>query len=454
MSTEIAKIQPKHRTKKTHEEFIKQADEKNPNIKVLDRFVDWKTKLRCECKVCGNISLKPPSNILNGCGCRECYKKRKTLTNEDFLKKLKEKNREDIIPLSEYKDSKTHMTFKCSMCNYIWTTNPASILSGTGCPKCGNERTRVAKTLPRDIYIKRLYEHFNGEIELVSDYISSSSVMTYRCKICNHIWEQDGFTVLLLKWCPGCSGLHRTPEDYVREIENMGKVCFIEKYKTSHDKVLVECVTCGKQFRATPNSLKNGTGCMECFFKNLSKLKTKTHEEYIRQLYEINPNINVIGAYAGSHEYLECECKICGNIWSTSTADSLLQGTGCPACHDSTLERKVKLYLDNLGIEYTISKTYDNLLGIGNKWLSYDFYIPHCNLLIECQGIQHEKPVDFFGGQIQFEKQKEHDRRKRKYAKSHNINLLEIWYYEDVEEKLSNYFNNLNLESVETVTST
>ena len=81
-----------------------------------------------------------------------------------------------------------------------------------------------------------------------------------------------------------------------------------------------------------------------------------------------------------------------------------------------------------------------------------DFYIIEYNLLIEFQGIQHERQTEYFGGEKQFEVQQEHDKRKRQYAKNHNINLLEIWYYDinNIEEILDNYLNNLKLESVET----
>ena len=60
--------------------------------------------------------------------------------------------------------------------------------------------------------------------------------------------------------------------------------------------------------------------------------------------------------------------------------------------------------------------------------------------MIEFQGEQHERPVDFFGGEEQFTIQQEHDLRKREYVKAHNIDLLEIWYYEfkDIEEILNN----------------
>ncbi|MFR2570265.1 MAG: hypothetical protein ACLS90_00865, partial [Clostridia bacterium] len=61
----------------------------------------------------------------------------------------------------------------------------------------------------------------------------------------------------------------------------------------------------------------------------------------------------------------------------------------------------------------------------------YDFYLPDYNLLIECQGVQHERFVKgFHKTKDDFKKQLEHDRRKREYAKKNNIDLLEIWYYD------------------------
>ena len=38
------------------------------------------------------------------------------------------------------------------------------------------------------------------------------------------------------------------------------------------------------------------------------------------------------------------------------------------------------------------------------------------------------EPVEYFGGEKQFKIQKEHDLRKREYAKKNGIKLIEIWY--------------------------
>lgn len=76
--------------------------------------------------------------------------------------------------------------------------------------------------------------------------------------------------------------------------------------------------------------------------------------------------------------------------------------------------------------------------------LRYDFGVYDetgaIKCLIECQGEQHYKPIDEFGGESQFELQKQNDELKRAYAGEHRIPLYEIPFknknYEKVEEFL------------------
>ena len=66
--------------------------------------------------------------------------------------------------------------------------------------------------------------------------------------------------------------------------------------------------------------------------------------------------------------------------------------------------------------------------------------MPDYNLLIEYQGQQHERAVDFFGGEEKFEIQKEIDKKKKEYAQNNHYDFLEIWYrdYDNIENILSN----------------
>jgi len=103
----------------------------------------------------------------------------------------------------------------------------------------------------------------------------------------------------------------------------------------------------------------------------------------------------------------------------------------CPECQYSKGENKIGKWLLDSKINYITQKEFDGLLGLGNGNLSYDFYLPDYKLLIEYQGEQHEKFIKgFHTTNEDFKKQKEHDKRKREYAKNNNINLLEIWYWD------------------------
>lgn len=90
-----------------------------------------------------------------------------------------------------------------------------------------------------------------------------------------------------------------------------------------------------------------------------------------------------------------------------------------------------------------IKKKYDDLIGIGGGLLSYDFYLPQQNLLIEYQGEFHNH-TDRLRSDYEFKKQQIHDKKKLEYAHNHNIDLLEIWYYdfnniEDILEQKIQY---------------
>lgn len=114
---------------------------------------------------------------------------------------------------------------------------------------------------------------------------------------------------------------------------------------------------------------------------------------------------------------------------------NFFKGSRCPLCNTSKGEIFIKNYLDKYKITYEYQKEFNGLIGVNNGNLSYDFYLSKYNLLLEFQGIQHEKPIDFKGkgrkhAKEQFKIQQIHDNLKQKYAKDNNIRLLEIWYYD------------------------
>jgi len=125
-------------------------------------------------------------------------------------------------------------------------------------------------------------------------------------------------------------------------------------------------------------------------------------------------------------------------------ANTVIYKYRCPECEYSKGEVKISNYLIVNNINYIPQKEFNNLIGLGGGNLSYDFYLPQYNLLIEFQGEQHEKFISGLHKSIvDFNKQMEHDKRKRDYANKNNIQLLEIWYncYEEIDFILDNIIN-------------
>jgi hypothetical protein len=134
-----------------------------------------------------------------------------------------------------------------------------------------------------------------------------------------------------------------------------------------------------------------------------------------------------------------------GHEWERSI-NGMTHWNGCPQCKTSKGEDAIKAFLEKLKINFSQQKTFSDLKGISNGFLSYDFFLSDDNILIEYQGEQHEKAKSFGKSRTtdyeeKFRIQQEHDSRKREYAQQNKIRLLEIWYYDfdRIEEILSEF---------------
>ena len=61
---------------KTNEEFIEQLRKKNPNVKVLWKYVNSNTKIEIQCLICWNIRKSTPWNLLYWFWCPSCGRKK------------------------------------------------------------------------------------------------------------------------------------------------------------------------------------------------------------------------------------------------------------------------------------------------------------------------------------------------------------------------------------------
>lgn len=123
------------------------------------------------------------------------------------------------------------------------------------------------------------------------------------------------------------------------------------------------------------------------------------------------------------HTLWECKCD-CGNIINV-TSNHIKNQQSC-GCLKSKGEEKIKSLLREMGVDFLSEYSFPALKK--EKPLRFDIYIPSFNVLIEYQGEQHYRPVDFFGGETQFLKQKQNDLMKKEFCISNNFKLVIIPY--------------------------
>lgn len=300
----------------------------------------------------------------------------KKKTHEEFVEEMISIN-PNIEIKSMYLGARTKCLCKCKIDKNEWYAYPTNLLNGQGCPKCKSTTLSKLKNKTHETFIEEMsIKHSN--ILVIGTYINNSTKIQCKCKICNYTW-----------------------------------------------------------YSIPNNLLSAGEGCPYCGILNSANKRSKSHIGFLYDMKILHPELDVLGQYINAKTKILCRCKECNHEWMV-TPTNLLQGQGCPKCNHPKGEVQIENFLIKNNINYIPQHTFDDLLGVNLGQLSYDFYLPKYNYLIEYQGGQHYKPIKFFGGVKQFRIQQEHDKRKREYAKIHGITLLEIpyWDFNNIEKIL------------------
>lgn len=118
----------------TNDECVECLSVVNPNIKALEEYINAKTPLLHQCLIDGYIWPTIPSSTLQGYGCPKCAGNLKK-THEGYVYELSIKN-PDIEVLEQYINAKTPILHRCRIDGYIWRIAPSNVLSGQNCPQC------------------------------------------------------------------------------------------------------------------------------------------------------------------------------------------------------------------------------------------------------------------------------------------------------------------------------
>jgi uncharacterized C2H2 Zn-finger protein len=135
----------------------------------------------------------------------------------------------------------------------------------------------------------------------------------------DHLYHGEG--------CPKCSGCYRTTEEYQELINKIydNKIKIIGEYNGTGIKVLHKCCECNYEWLVAPNQVLHNHGCPVC------SNKTKTNEEYLKELKTKNIQYIPLEKYKGALYHITHKCAVCNFEWSV-VPSFILSGGGCPKC--------------------------------------------------------------------------------------------------------------------------
>ena len=276
-----------------------------------------------------------------------------------------------------------------------------------------------------------------------TEYINNKTKVCIICPEHGEFWQMPS-EHLRGKGCKKC-GINRshaimTTEEWVNKAKKVhGDKYDYSKviYTSAKAKVCIICPEHG-EFWQTPNDHLCGKGCKRCGFESASASRLKSTEQFVEDARKIHGREYDYSKvkYTGCFDKVCIICKEHGEFWQTP--NDHLCGKGCPICRQS----KMEILIENILKESNISFNRQKRFGwLGSQ--SLDFYLPEYNIAIECQGIQHYKPVSFgskrYNGEEMLELNRKRDEKKRMLCESNNIKIFyfstEVCAYNVIKNK-------------------
>lgn len=426
--------------------------------------------IRVKCPYCGAEYDVVFYMFKRGQNCSKCCQKYKNSFAYYIEQELKEPldkywdfEKNELNPYYIYKNSNKKVWIKCTKTDYhgSYKINCHNFTSNQRCPYCSHAHGR--KVHPKDSFaqwgidnvdpnfIKKYWSDKNA-INPFTIAPNSTKKVWIKCQnkdyhndylvSCNNFYNSNR--------CPYCSNQKIHPKDSFGQwlIDTYGDNA-LDKYWSnkntvdpfaiapqSNKKVWIMCQENDYHndnggYEITCNNFYNGNKCPYCSSNKIHKLdsfgylypeKAKYWSKRNKKSpYEILPH---------SNKKYWFYCEDCGEEFESALSyiTENKRSMKCKNCNSSKGEQKINKWLVNNNINFIPQKEFEGLVGLKGKNLSYDFYLPNYNMLIEYQGEFHDGTAQYYKGH--FEYQQEHDRRKKQYTIDHNINLLEIWYWD------------------------
>lgn len=220
-------------------------------------------------------------------------------------------------------------------------------------------------------FVARLTEAQEGRLRYLFGFNGMIEKAHVICFDCGHDWWARACNLVdksKPKGCPACAHKSKPTEQYIEDLRAIhgDRYHLVGDYINARTKTPHHCTDCNETWDVTPNNLLRGQGCPTCGYKTRILKKTKTTEQYIRELYSVHgDNYYLVGDYHGAKTKTTHICTGCSETWD-GLPDNLLHGRGCPTCSESGFDPNAPAICYYLRVS---SPVYGELykIGITNK---------------------------------------------------------------------------------------
>lgn len=205
--------------KKTHAEYLQQLQDKHQGrITCLGTYEKGNIAIEHYCHTCNQIWLAKPENLTRtrASGCRLCAENkvmRTKRTPESYQTEIDTIHNGRVIAIEPYQRRKTPILHKCMACDHEWTTQPANVIYGSGCPACNNVKKKknlriYAPPKTHKQYIKDVERVHFDTITVLETYKDNLTKIRHLCNQCDHIWLGRPDHIVRRRGCPSCNQSH------------------------------------------------------------------------------------------------------------------------------------------------------------------------------------------------------------------------------------------------------
>lgn len=134
----------------------------------------------------------------------------------------------------------------------------------------------------------------------------------------------------------------RTTEDFKKEVFDVNpNFEILSEYNGLRKKITRKCKVCGDVREVQARMLLDNRGCQACVASKRGAEKRKSPIQFSTELFEVNPNIELLSEYTTNNARVHCRCKLDGHEWN-GIPHTLLDGHGCPECYRRIANRRTE----------------------------------------------------------------------------------------------------------------